>query len=154
MRASNWSATAAISAPSPLRQQYGDVLGSAGSLLRQAADGEDHHGAHYSLALLYKLYPGLVASSVKVEDAAKAGAARACAAERATIRWLKQGSAGRYGVAAALGGIAADRIVVLGIRSGSVIVDFAVLAAADGTLLEESTVAGVFASVVLPNCRK
>ena len=73
MRASNWSATAAISAPSPLRQQYGDVLGSAGSLLRQAADDEDHHGAHYSLALLYKLYPGLVASSVKVEDAAKAG---------------------------------------------------------------------------------
>ena len=58
MRASNWSATAAISAPSPLRQQYGDLLGSAGSLLRQAADGEDHHGAHYSLALLYKLYPG------------------------------------------------------------------------------------------------
>ena len=103
MRASNWSATAAISAPSPLRQQYGDVLGSAGSLLRQAADDEDHHGAHYSLALLYKLYPGLVASNVKVEDAAKAGAARACAAERATIRWLKQGSAGRYGVAAALG---------------------------------------------------
>lgn len=104
MRSSNWSATAAISAPSPLTQQYGDVLGSAGSLLREAADGpRDHHGAHYSLALLYKLYPGLVAASTPFQDAAKAGAARACSAERSTIRWLKQGSAGRYGVAAALG---------------------------------------------------
>ena len=51
----------------------------------------------------------------------------------------------RADVAARLGGISADRIVILGIQ-GSVTVDFVVLPATDGTALDESVVTSTFAT--------
>ena len=51
----------------------------------------------------------------------------------------------RADVAAQLGGISADRIVILGIQ-GSVTVDFVVLPATDGTALDESVVTSTFAT--------
>ena len=90
MRSSNWSATSAIAAPSALATKYRDVLSSAAALLRTAAvpDNETlpgHHGAHYSLALVYKLYPSLAAHGADPGAVADAGAAHLCAAQRATV---------------------------------------------------------------------
>eukprot|EP01045_Picozoa_sp_COSAG04_P010101 COSAG04_NODE_609_length_12066_cov_55.131695_4_plen_1371_part_00 len=48
--------------------------------------------------------------------------------------------------AAALGGIGPDRIRILSIQSGSIIVDFAVLPAADGTGLERAVITSSFAA--------
>lgn len=100
MRASNWSATSAIAAPSQLGIRYGSVARAAAVKLRAAADSGDHYGAHYSLALLYKLYPSLVAPDASPETMAAAGAARLCAAERATVAKLAKGAAGRAAAAA------------------------------------------------------
>ena len=74
MRSSNWSATSAIAAPSQLGIRYGSVTRAAANVFRTAADDLDHHGAHYSLALLYKLYPTLVAPGVAPDVVAAAPA--------------------------------------------------------------------------------
>lgn len=71
---------------SPPGDKYADVMTAAARLLRRAAGLHHHHGAHYSLALLLKLYPTIVAQ--EGEDPAKVGAAHMCASQRATIRNL------------------------------------------------------------------
>ena len=120
MRSSNWSATSAIAAPSALATKYRDVLSSATGLLRSAAlpgpgapgpgEGSEgsvqaspggHHGAHYSLALVYKLYPSLVAEGADAAAVGAAAAAHLCASHRATVEGLNATSHPSAGAALA-----------------------------------------------------
>ena len=89
MRTSDWSASSAIGAASSLDQRYKEVLQSAAGLLYDAAKRFDHHGAHYSLALLLKLYPSLLNTT---DGSAAAAAAHLCASRRATVDRLRSSS--------------------------------------------------------------
>lgn len=101
MRASNWSSSAALSASSALGERYGEVLRAAAALLRGAAHSADHHGAHYSLAILLKLYPNFVTPGTDLKKAATSAAAHLCSSQRSTVKKLVEFSAGRAAALAA-----------------------------------------------------
>jgi len=130
MASSNWSANYAVAAPdTALTDRYGETLRSAAALLQRAAvDDGDHHGAHYSLALLLKMYPTLVAASAEPAAAAAAAAGHLCASQRSTIDSLRppENAAGpAAGAAASLCGevllvddwAAADYVTLLDVSS-------------------------------------
>jgi len=72
------------------RDKYSQVLRVAAGLLFRAAQNEYHHGAHYSFALLLKLYPSLVAPGFDQQFVAQVAAAHLCASANATISKLNQ----------------------------------------------------------------
>ena len=63
--------------------RYEEVLSSAFGLLVAAAKKDNHRGAHYSLALLLKLYPNLL--KARGNRFTEAAAAHLCASRKASI---------------------------------------------------------------------